>query len=75
MVDVLDQIRSEDVSENSRPWDAVEKELVCGNYRDAITEEFKKLNYGIEADVSFETDGYKIHQEMSAILNTYNLFW
>ena len=34
------------------------------NYRDAITEEFKKLNYGIEADVSFETDGFKIHSEI-----------
>ncbi|SEW18787.1 nitrogenase molybdenum-iron protein beta chain [Ruminococcaceae bacterium KH2T8] len=34
------------------------------NYRDKITEEFKKLNFGIEADVSFETDGYKIHEEI-----------
>lgn len=34
------------------------------NARDRITEEFKKLNYGIEAEVSFETDGYKIHEEI-----------
>ena len=34
------------------------------NYRDKITEEFKKLNFGIEADVSFETDGYMIHEEI-----------
>lgn len=34
------------------------------NVRDRITEEFKKLNYGIEAEVSFETDGYKIHDEI-----------
>ena len=34
------------------------------NHVEAITEEFKKLNYGIEAEVSFETDGYKIHQEI-----------
>lgn len=34
------------------------------NVRDQITEEFKKLNYGIEAEVSFETDGYKIHDEI-----------
>ncbi|MBR5917581.1 MAG: hydrogenase [Lachnospiraceae bacterium] len=33
-------------------------------YREEITEEFKKLNFGIEADVSFETDGYKIHEEI-----------
>jgi nitrogenase molybdenum-iron protein beta chain len=33
-------------------------------YREEITEEFKKLNYGLEAEVSFETDGYKIHQEI-----------
>lgn len=32
--------------------------------REAITEEFKKLNYGIEADVAFESDGYKIHEEI-----------
>jgi len=34
------------------------------NYRDKISEEFKKLNFGIEAEVSFETDGYKIHEEI-----------
>lgn len=34
------------------------------NYRDEIAAEFKKLNFGIEADVSFETDGYKIHEEI-----------
>ena len=33
-------------------------------YREQIAEEFKKLNYGIKAEVSFETDGYKIHQEI-----------
>ncbi len=34
------------------------------NYRDRIAEEFKKLNYGLEAEVSFETDGHKIHEEI-----------
>lgn len=34
------------------------------NHRDRIAEEFKKLNFGIEAEVSFETDGYKIHEEI-----------
>ncbi|SEF65505.1 nitrogenase component 1 [Lachnospira multipara] len=34
------------------------------NQREAIAEEFKKLNYGIEAEVSFETDGFKIHDEI-----------
>lgn len=33
-------------------------------YRDQLTEEFKKLNFGLEAEVSFETDGYKIHEEI-----------
>lgn len=33
-------------------------------YRAAITEEFKNLNFGIKAEVSFETDGYKIHEEI-----------
>ena len=33
-------------------------------YREEIAEEFKKLNFGIEANVSFETDGYKIHEEI-----------
>lgn len=32
-----------------------------GNVRESIKEEFKKLNYGLEAEVLFETDGYKIH--------------
>lgn len=31
-------------------------------YRKAIEEEFQKLNYGLTADVVFETDSYKIHQ-------------
>ena len=35
-------------------------------YREAITEEFKKLNYGLEAEVSFETDGFKIHEEIKS---------
>ena len=35
-------------------------------YREAITEEFKKLNYGLQAEVSFETDGYKIHEEIKS---------
>ncbi len=35
-------------------------------YREAITEEFKKLNYGLEAEVVFETDGYKIHEEIKS---------
>lgn len=34
------------------------------NVREEIAEEFKKLNYGLEAEVSFETDGYKIHNEI-----------
>lgn len=34
------------------------------NYRESIAEEYKKLNFNIEADVSFETDGYKIHEEI-----------
>lgn len=33
-------------------------------YRNLITEEFKNLNFEIEAEVSFETDGYKIHEEI-----------
>ncbi len=33
-------------------------------YRAEIAEEFKKLNFGIEANVSFETDGFKIHEEI-----------
>ena len=34
------------------------------NYREQIAEEFRKLNYGIKAEVSFETDGYKIQEEI-----------
>lgn len=34
------------------------------NYQEDIREEFKKLNYNLEAEVSFETDGYKIHEEI-----------
>ena len=33
-------------------------------YQAAIAEEFKNLNFGIEAEVSFETDGYIIHEEI-----------
>lgn len=33
-------------------------------YRDKIIKEFKNLNYGIEAPVSFSTDGYQIHKEI-----------
>ena len=33
-------------------------------YQEEISNEFKKLNYGIEADVAFETDGFKIHEEI-----------
>jgi nitrogenase molybdenum-iron protein beta chain len=35
-------------------------------YREAVSSYFKDLNYGIEADVSFETDGFKIHNEIKA---------
>ena len=34
------------------------------SHRGKIEEEFRNLNYGIEAEVSFETDGYKIHEEI-----------
>ena len=33
-------------------------------YHEAITEEFKKLNYNLEAEVVFETDSYKIHEQI-----------
>lgn len=33
-------------------------------FKNAIQSYFKELNYGIEAEVSFETDGYKIHNEI-----------
>lgn len=35
-------------------------------YRETITEEFKKLNYGLEAEAIFETDGYKIQEAIKA---------
>ncbi|WP_026514529.1 nitrogenase component 1 [Butyrivibrio sp. LB2008] len=35
-------------------------------YREAITEEFKKLNYGLEAEVVFETDSYKVHEQIKS---------
>lgn len=35
-------------------------------YREAITEEFKKLNFNLQADVIFETDSYKIHEQIKA---------
>jgi nitrogenase molybdenum-iron protein beta chain len=33
-------------------------------FRNAIESYFKELNYGIKAEVIFETDGYKIHNEI-----------
>lgn len=33
-------------------------------FREQIKKEFANLNYGIKAEVSFETDGYQIHQEI-----------
>ena len=33
-------------------------------YRDWIKKQFKTLNYGIEAEVEFSTDGYLIHEEI-----------
>lgn len=33
-------------------------------YRGAIKQYFKELNYDIEAEVEFSTDGYKIHEEI-----------
>lgn len=33
-------------------------------FRQAIEEEFTKLNYGLKAEVEFETDSYKIHQQI-----------
>ncbi|WP_306700387.1 nitrogenase component 1, partial [Treponema endosymbiont of Eucomonympha sp.] len=33
-------------------------------YRDAITAEFRKLNYGIEAEAVFETECRQIHERM-----------
>lgn len=37
------------------------------NYREKIAEEFKNLNYGIEAEVSFETDGYRFQDLIKII--------
>ncbi len=34
------------------------------NYREEIAAEFKNLNYDINAEVAFETDGFKIHEEI-----------
>ena len=31
-------------------------------YQEAIKAEFNNLNFGIKADVAFETDGFKIHE-------------
>lgn len=33
-------------------------------FREAIRKEFENLNYGLKAEVSFETDGYKIEKEI-----------
>lgn len=33
-------------------------------FQAAIAEEFTKLNYGLKAEVAFETDSYKIHEEI-----------
>lgn len=35
-------------------------------FREKVCSYFKELNFGIEAEVSFETDGYKIHNEIKA---------
>lgn len=35
-------------------------------FRKSITEEFNKLNFGLKTEVQFETDGYKIQQEIKA---------
>ncbi|MBO4805690.1 MAG: hydrogenase [Paludibacteraceae bacterium] len=35
-------------------------------YQELIAAEFQNLNYGIKADVSFETDGFKIHEEIKS---------
>jgi nitrogenase molybdenum-iron protein beta chain len=39
-------------------------EDVPEGYRPQIKEYFKDMNYGIEAEVSFETDGYVVHDEI-----------
>jgi nitrogenase molybdenum-iron protein beta chain len=33
-------------------------------YRDLVSGEFKKLNYNLEADVEFLTDGHEIHEKI-----------
>lgn len=33
-------------------------------YREQVKKYFKELNYGIEAEVEFSSDGYKIHEEI-----------
>lgn len=35
-------------------------------YQEQIAAEFQNLNYGIKADVSFETDGFNIHSEIKS---------
>jgi nitrogenase molybdenum-iron protein beta chain len=35
-------------------------------YREQISEWFKELNYGIQAEVGFSSDGHQIHQEIEA---------
>lgn len=35
-------------------------------FKENIKSYFKELNYGIQAEISFETDGYKIHNEIKA---------
>ena len=35
-------------------------------YREEIQSYFKALNYGVEADVGFSSDGHQIHQEIEA---------
>jgi nitrogenase molybdenum-iron protein beta chain len=39
-------------------------EDVPKRYQEAIRESFKDMNYGIQAEVSFETDGYIVHEEI-----------
>lgn len=35
-------------------------------HQELIAAEFQSLNYGIKADVAFETDGFKIHEEIKS---------
>ena len=35
-------------------------------HREAISEEFKKLNYDLQAETVFETDSYKIHESIKS---------